>query len=462
MPNFSKRQWMAALLTVVLTLTVTVSAAGAEDPSDALFTRLRSVYNVVRAWHKDGADLQKFVNGAIQGGLEALGDPHTNYFPPDEYQAFLDSLNGSFSGIGAYLELDGQYVTITAPIKHTPAARAGLQPGDRILEADGTNLVGTSTEKAVQLIRGTPGTEVTLKIERPAEDRTFTVKIKREVISIPEVDSKMLDKEIGYVELSSFGDDSVRDFYAAVDGLKAQGARALVLDLRKNGGGYLDAAVAIGSAFVPEGEAVVWQVGKGGKTPLASTGQTINLPVVVLVDNGSASASEILAGAIQDHGGILVGTKTYGKGTVQQILNLEVGGGIKVTIAEYLTAKERHVHGIGLTPDYVVQNRPPVERTRPLALSRTLRIGMYGDEVKALQERLQDLGYQPDMDGFFGAGTGRAVVGFARDHSLAEDAIINLDFVEELNLRLAAKWKRADGADLQLDKAFELVRSLIK
>ncbi len=463
MAYFSKRKWLVMAVTVVTALTLVTGAAVAEDSTDSLFSRIRTVYEVVRGWHKDGADLDKFVDGAIKGGLEALGDPHTNYFSPTEYQAFLDSLNGSFSGIGAYLEQDGNYVVIASPIKNTPAAKAGLKSGDRILEANGVSLVGATTEKAVGLIRGEVGTEAVLKIERPSENRTFTVRIRREVINIPEVDSKMLDQRIGYIELSSFGDDAVKDFYAAVDSLKSQGAQGLVLDLRNNGGGYLDAAVAIGSAFVPKDEAVVWEVHKGGtKTALRSTGENIGLPVVVLVNNGSASASEILAGAIQDYGGVLVGTTTYGKGTVQQILNLTIGGGMKVTIAEYLTAKERHVHGIGLTPDYRVEAQFSSDMTKPFALTRPLRISSFGDDVKALQERLVLLGYASETDGFFGAKTAEAVMSLAKANYLPQEPEVDLKLLEALNNEMARYNQSATGRDLQMEKALELIKAKVK
>lgn len=461
--NLLKRKWLMAAVTVVTSLALVTGGAVAADRTDSLFARIRSVYDVVGAWHKDGADLDKFVSGAIKGGLEALGDPHTNYYSPEDYQGFLDSLNGSFSGIGAYLEQDAQYVVIASPIKNTPAAKAGLKAGDRLLEADGVSLVGATTEKAVSLIRGNAGTSVTLKIERPSESRTFTVTIMREQINIPEVDSKMLDNKVGYIELSSFGDDAVKDFYAALNGLKAEGAQALVLDLRNNGGGYLDAAVSIGSAFVPKDEVIVWEVLKGGeKKALRSTGQNASLPVIVLVNKGSASASEILAGAIQDYGGTLVGTTTYGKGTVQQILSLKGGDGMKVTIAEYLTPKERHVHGIGLTPNHVLEVDPDSDRRKPLALSRTLRLGMSGDDVKALQERLADLGYPNEANGTYWGLTAKAVQDFARKNELTAEGEVDLGFVEVLNTQLAKLQKESTGKDLQLEKAVELIQAQIK
>ncbi|HWI53270.1 MAG TPA: S41 family peptidase [Symbiobacteriaceae bacterium] len=461
-----RRKWIVAALSTVIFVGTTVGAAVAADPKDAMFQRIRSVYDVVEVWHKDGADLDKYTAGAIKGGLEALGDPYTNYFSEKDYADFLDSLNGSFSGIGAYLEQDGNYVVISSPIKGTPAAAAGLQSGDRILEANGTPLIGATTEKAVNLIRGVAGTSVTLKIERPAEKRTFTVVIQRAQISIPEVETKMLDAEVGYLQISTFGDDVVRSFYSGVESLKQQGARALVLDLRQNGGGYLNAAVDIASGFVPKGQPVVWEVGKSGKDALTSSGRGIDLPTVVLVDKGTASASEILAGALQDYGAApLVGVTTFGKGTVQQILSMSGGGGIKVTVAEYLTAKERHVHHIGLTPDFVVeQPKPDSALTAPLELTRPLLPGVVGIDVLQLQNHLEFLGYAPDKNGYYEVKTVQAAVNFAAENGVNTDAspLISEQFVQVLNQKVVAHAKEQRQKDLQLDKALELARAKLK
>lgn len=460
----TKRRLLFGLVSMLVLLALTVGAAGAQDHKDGLFERIRTVYDVTEAWHKDGANLEKFVQGAIRGGLEALGDRHTNYFAPGEFEQFMNSLEGRFSGIGAYLEQDGNYVVITAPIKNTPAARAGLATGDRILEVDGFSLVGQTTDTAVRLIRGEIGTDVTLKLERPSENRTFTVTVTRAQIDIPEVEYEMLDSQIGYLQLASFGDNSVQEFYQAVDQLKAQGAKGMVLDLRQNGGGYLDAATNIASAFVPAGEPVLWQVGKGSKTSTPSSGRLIGLPLVVLVDKGSASASEILAGAIQDYdAGPLVGVTTFGKGTVQQILTLTGGGGMKVTTAEYLTAKERKVDGIGLTPDYVVERQvADPERTKALEFTRFLRTTSVGLDVLYLQYRLADLGYEPDLDGFFGLRTGRAVTNFAHDNGLITEPMVDGDFMAVLNAKVAEHTASLKLADNQLDQAVEILRERMK
>jgi carboxyl-terminal processing protease len=458
---FQKRgRLLIGALATLLLLGTSVGAAAALDAKDSLFERIRSVYDVVESWHKDGADAEKFTAGAIKGGLEALGDPYTNYYSEEDYGDFLESLNGNFSGIGAYLEQADSYVVISSPIKGTPAAAAGLQSGDRILEVNGTPMVGSTTDKAVSLIRGPEGTEVTLKIERTSEKRTFTVTVKRAQIRIPEVETKMLDGEVGYLQLSTFGDDAASSFYAGVEDLKSQGAKALVLDLRQNGGGYVNAAVDIASAFVPKGEPILWEVGKDGKSAFRSQGRLINLPTAVLVDGGSASASEILAGAIQDYDAAeLIGVKTFGKGTVQQILSLSIGGGMKVTVAEYLTGKERHVDKIGLTPDWVVENpKPDLSRTEPMKLNRLLLPDDIGLDVLDLQNRLKDLGYKPETTGHLGRNTREAAAQFARDNGLSVDHAISDQFIKVLNEQVTANAKQQQQKDRQLERAVELVR----
>lgn len=457
-----KFRLIGAALLVLLTTGILAGIAGADDRKDFVFNRIRTVFEVVEKHHKDGADLDKFMAGAIKGGLEALGDPHTNYFSPSEFKAFQDSLNGTIVGIGIYLDIEGNYVIVSAPVKGSPAAKAGLQTGDRILEVDGQSLVGGTTEKAQTMIRGPEGTPVTLKVERPSENRTFTVTITRAVITIPEVEYKLLDDNIGYVQILSFGSGAPSEFYRAVNELKSRGATSLVLDLRGNPGGYVSSAIEVASAFVPAGEPVMYEVGKDGRTTTYSkAGKAINLPVAVLVDGGTASASEIVAGAIQDYKvGPLVGTKTYGKGTVQQMLFLEDAAGMKVTIAEYLTGKERHVHKVGLTPDYVVEPyKPDPELFKPLEFTRVMTVGTVGLDVLALQRRLLYLGYQPDVDGFFSAQTKQAVLEFARHHELPEEPIVAPQFLKVLNENMAYHRSLEERTDLQLRKAIDVLKS---
>lgn len=452
-----KRRILASVTALVLVLGITAGVAGATSNRDQLFGTIRSVFEIVEMYHKDGADLDRFFEGAVRGGLEALGDPYTNYFSPEDFAAFLDSLNGTLTGIGVYLELEGNYLIVAAPIKGSPAERAGLQTGDRILEADGVSLVGQPIEKASATIRGEAGTPVVLKIERPSENRTFEVTIIREEIQIPQVEYEMLEEGVGYLALTSFGGSATQEFYNAVRDLKAQGATSLVLDLRQNPGGYVTDAVAIASAWVPKGQPVMYEVGKNGRAVQRSQGTLINLPTAVLVDGGSASAAEILAGAIQDYdAGVLVGTQTFGKGTVQQILYMLDGSGMKVTVAEYLTGKERKVDGIGITPDHVVEPfKPDAALAKPFAPKRVLGLNRVGMDVMDLQQRLAFLGYDVEADGTFGGKTLNAVYHFRAQQRLPHVSVVDSDFVNALNKAVAEKLKSM--GDPQLQKAIELL-----
>ncbi|MFZ5824930.1 MAG: S41 family peptidase [Bacillota bacterium] len=452
-----KRRILGLVTALVLVFGVAVSGAGATSNRDQVFGTIRSVFEIVETYHKNGADLDKFFKGAVAGGLEALGDPYTNYFSPPDFADFLNSLNGNVTGIGVYLDIEGNYVIVAAPIKGTPAFKAGLQTGDRILEANGIPLVGATIEKAGSIIRGEPGTEVVLKIERPAEGRTFEVTIVRALIHVPQVEYELLENGVGHLILNSFGGSASQEFFSAVKDLKEQGATSLVLDLRQNPGGYVSDAVSIASAWVPKGEPVMYELGKDEEVAQRSQGTLINLPTVVLVDGGSASAAEILAGAIQDYkAGTLVGTKTFGKGTVQQLLFMQNGDGMKVTIAEYFTGKRRKVDGVGLTPDYVVEAIQHDEAlAKPYTLNRVLAPNRVGMDVLDLQYRLRFLGYEPETEGTYGGKTLQAVYQFRSKHRLPALPTVDSGFVKMLNQAVAEKLRQKD--DVQLKKAIELL-----
>lgn len=457
---YGRRKIQVILVAVVSALLIHVGTASATTEHDSVFQTIRTIFEVVESYHKDGADLDKFFAGAVRGGLEAMGDPYTNYFPPQDFANFLDSLDGNVTGIGVYLEFVDDYVVVAAPIKGSPALRAGLQTGDRILEADGTTLVGGSIEKAQQLIRGEPGTNVLLKVERPSESRTFQVRITRETIHIPLVESKMLEQNVGYIAISSFGSSADTEFYAAVKELKEQGAASLVLDLRQNPGGYVGSAVSIAGAWIPSGAPVMYEVRKTSEERLTSPGNLIDLQTAVLVDGGSASASEILAGAIQDYNaGTLVGTRTFGKGTVQQMIFMSDRSGLKVTVAEYLTAKRRHVHGTGLIPDVVVEpNIPTLAFKQSFAPERLLSAGNVGLDVLDLQKRLAFLGYETELDGIMGSKTIKAIHYLAWDHGASPSGVVDSALVALLNQAVQAEVIRQSQVDIQLQKAIELLR----
>jgi carboxyl-terminal processing protease len=249
-------------------------------------------------------------------------------------------------------------LTITKPIAGSPAEKAGLQTGDQIIKIEGQDITNLDAESVRQKVLGNPGTVVTLTIQRPGQDAPFDVKITRATIVVPSVSSKMLPNNLAYIQIVDFGQTTAQDFHDQLKALLANNPKGIILDLRDNGGGYLDTAISVASEFIPSGVIVYEQSGNGTKKPYQAVSgglATGNIPLVVLVNGYSASASEIVSGAIQDTGrGKLVGEKTYGKGTVQLVIPLNNNqGAVHITVARWLTPKSRQIDGKGLTPDIV-------------------------------------------------------------------------------------------------------------
>lgn len=450
---------LRGLLVGVLACALLAVPGGAQAATtDSVLDPIAEIYELLETLHKDGVDPERFVEGAIRGGLEALGDPHTAYFSPEEWAQYLEELDGRFAGIGVYLEQAGVYLVVAEPIPGTPADAAGLQPGDRFLAADGVSLVGVSVEEAQRLIRGEPGTQVELTMERPGKG-TFTVTITRAEIQVPLVTHRLLEGGVGYLALSQFGDTAPAEVARAIRQLKQEGATALVLDLRQNPGGWLDAAVQIAGGWVPAGEPVLVEVSRDGEHVYRSRGGLIGLRTAVLVDEGTASAAEILAAAIQEHGGILVGTRTYGKGTVQTLVSLDSGGGVKITEGEYLTGRRRKVDGVGLTPD--VEVHPPADLglalTAPVNLTRELSPGDVGLDVLAVQERLAFLGYALMPHGGFDEAMRAAVSDFRRARGLPDGPVVDAAFVAALEGAVAERIAALAAEDPVLEAAVRIL-----
>ncbi len=304
---------------------------------------------------------QDKVYGAISGLVGSLNDPYSVFFAPDEAKAFQDEIAGNFTGIGMEVGMKDKVLTVIAPLKDTPAYRANIKPGDKILKIDSTVTSNLSIDEAIKLIRGEKGTTVTLTIFRDGEKNPREIKIVRDTINVPTLDTEKRPDGIFVIKLYSFSANSADLFRNAMKEFVDSGDSKLLLDLRGNPGGYLDAAVDMASWFLPNGKTVVTEDYGTKKDPeiFRSKGYNIftdKLKFVILIDGGSASASEILAGAMQDNGiAKLVGSQSFGKGSVQELVNVTPNTLLKITVAKWLTPNGTSISEKGLTPDYPVE-----------------------------------------------------------------------------------------------------------
>jgi carboxyl-terminal processing protease len=326
-------------------------------------------------------DSKERVYGAARGLVGSLKDPYSEFFKPEDAKKFGEDVSGSFGGIGAEIGSKNGFVVVVSPLKNSPAERVGLKSGDKILTINGTSTEGMSVYEAVKIIRGEVGTEVKLTILREDEDKPREFKIIREIIQIPTLDYEIKDG-ILIVKLYSFNLNTEKLFYdAVIDGFLKNKAKGLVLDLRNNPGGYLDVAIDLGGWFFKKGTLIVTEEsrGKDGKNeyrqhPADGNGALKDVPVVVLVNKGSASASEILAGALQIQRKIkLIGEETFGKGTVQRLIPLSDGSSLKITIAHWVLPNGQILEGNGLKPDIEIKNKED-DSTKDLQLEKALEV----------------------------------------------------------------------------------------
>lgn len=375
----SKRKYILTIIAVVLVtafLTLTLGNVFLIEVgqrvvlSEEAYTEMRDIYekyakqeSVMEIAKRDflyEADEDKMLEGALEGTLKALGDPYTQFMTKEEFEALMQDTEGTYEGIGVYITAsDDNKILIVSPIEDTPAEKAGLKTGDKIIRINGTEYTADQIDQAVSIMKGEPGTSVTLTVQRAKEDGSSDVSdisVNREKIRIKTIKPAMLNDGIGYIRITTFDMQTADDFKTAYQDLKNQGIKGLVIDLRYNPGGIIDATVDISDMFMGEGVVTYTKTKAGEMEYFKSDANSENIPVVMLINEGSASASEIMAGAMKDtQRATLIGTKTFGKGIVQRVQRFgNDGEGIKMTVSEYFTPSGINIHGIGIEPDIEV------------------------------------------------------------------------------------------------------------
>lgn len=321
------------------------------------FEKLLTLKDYLEKNYYKELDEDKLIEGAIKGMFDSIGDPYTQYMDSKEFGDLMTRTQGTYGGIGVIVTPgDDGYVTVVSPIEDTPGERAGLIPGDRITSVNGEPISGDKLDYAVELMKGEPGTEVKLSILRDGKQETFDVTIKREEIRLKTVRSEVIENDLGYIRITMFDEQTAEDFKTHLEGLKKKNVKGIVLDLRNNPGGLLDQCVEIADEILGE-QVIVYTEDRNGKREVEKSDKNqLELPLTVLVNKGSASASEILSGAIKDgNKGKIIGTTTFGKGLVQQVRPLSDGTGFKFTISEYFTPNGTNIHGTGVEPDIIVE-----------------------------------------------------------------------------------------------------------
>ena len=334
------------------------------NTNSELTTELNKYRKIIDKYFLGEVDEEKLKEGAIKGYIEGLDDSYTEYISKEDMEDYMADATGNFVGIGIYMVQDTETnkIMVLAPIKGSPAEKAGIQPGDYIIAVDDVEYTGEEMTTASNKIKGEEGTTVKIKILRGTETKEY--ELKRENIKVNPVEGKVVEGNIGYIQFSSFDEGTSEDFKAKFEELQKQGIKSLIIDLRNNGGGIVDEALEIADFILEKDDVILYEVDKNGNEEIekSENDPIINMPVILLTNENTASSSEILAGAVKDHNKAkIVGTKTYGKGVIQQVLTLPDGSGLKITSEEYLTPNKTKINKVGIEPDEKVELPDTVE-----------------------------------------------------------------------------------------------------
>jgi len=352
--------WFLALA-IIVSMSVDANSQGQESPE--LYDGLRlfgKAFSIVHNQYVEDVKTKTLVYGAIDGMLKSLGDPHTRFMTPEVFKEMKVETEGSFSGLGIVIGLKQDNLMVISPIEGTPAYLAGIKAGDYITEIDGTSTKNISLVEAVQKLRGKQGTQVIITIKRDGVENPFKVTINRAIIEIHSVKSDVIQTDVGYIRITNFNQNTAQEFTDSLVKLQKRGIRSLVIDLRNDPGGLLESAIDVSDNLLSKNSLIVSIAGRQQEMnrEFRTTGKGLYLdnPIIVLLNEGSASASEILAGAIKDNKrGLTIGVKSYGKGSVQTVLPLPDGSGIALTTAKYFTPSGVCIHGKGIIPDIIVE-----------------------------------------------------------------------------------------------------------
>lgn len=424
------------------------------------FNKFFAAYEDLNKLYYFPATPANLLDGAISGMTKSLNDPFTDYFTPSAAQQFQNYLSNSFDGIGVLLEASGLDYVIASVTANSPAEKAGLLAHDVINKVDGKPIHGLDIQQVSQLIMGKAGTQVVLTISRPGTPTPLQVTVRRGKITAPTATSKMLPGHVGYLAISVIGAQTANEVGSALHSLTKQGATRLIVDLRSNGGGYLDQAELIANQLIPAGKIVVQTQGRGqAASKVLSKGPGLNMPVVVLINQDTASAAEVLAAALHDDiGAPLVGTTSYGKGTVQETQGFFDGSALKYTVARWLTPTGGFwVQHHGLTPTVTVKLPDYVSLPSLLELKTPLQQGDNSGAVATVQKALQALGLRTDRtDGYFDLSTKQAVARFQSSVRLPANGVFDSQTASFLQNALD---KRIAESDTQLQKAEQLIQA---
>ncbi|WP_163539840.1 S41 family peptidase [Gracilibacillus sp. YIM 98692] len=425
-------------------------------------TKVADAFSIIKENYVEDVEDKQLIEGAIQGMLESLEDPYSVYMDQETMKQFNEQIESSFEGIGAEVSMTNGNVTIVAPIKDSPAEKAGLKPNDQVLSVDGESIEGLDLYEAVNKIRGEKGSQVVLEINRPGVEETLEVEITRDSIPLETVyvDTKEVgNKLIGIIELTSFSEKTSEEFHDALSDLESQGMDGLVLDVRGNPGGLLPAVEDILKEFVPEDIPYIQIEDPNGEKSrhFSNLEEPKDYPVVTLINEGSASASEILAISLNEAVDYdVVGTTSFGKGTVQQTVSMGDGSTIKITRFKWLSPEGNWIHEEGVKPT-VEQKMPDYYYTNPVQLEDPLEYNQSDQKIENVQVMLGGLGYDPGRtDGYFSEATKQAVEAFQADQGINVSGQIDQNTAEVLQSSIMEKIRNGDD-DLQLEKAIEVL-----